>query len=97
MKHKIKILCNWTDTNKIHQTWKKLIGNNPIEYCEDDPDYWVIINKPPNNSVFDREKTIVLGMEPDTFCGERWSWYENKENFLYFMDENYRSNKGSRI
>tara|TARA_B110000259_G_C14030145_1_gene406325 strand:+ start:285 stop:3323 length:3039 start_codon:yes stop_codon:yes gene_type:complete len=92
VKHKIKILCNWTDTNKIHQTWKKLIGNNPIEYCEDDPDYWVIINKPPNNSVFDREKTIVLGMEPDTFCGERWSWYENKENFLYFMDENYRSN-----
>jgi len=90
--YKIKILCNWTCTEKIHKDWEKLIGDYPIEYTNDDPDYWVIINKPPENSYYDKNKTIVFGMEPDTFFADRWQWYNDKKDYFYFMDESYRTN-----
>ena len=91
-KYKIKILCNWTSTEQIHKDWKKLLGDYPLEFCEENPDIWVIINKPPDNVKYEKKRTIVLGMEPDTFFGDRWDWYGNKKDYLYFMDENYRSN-----
>jgi GR25 family glycosyltransferase involved in LPS biosynthesis len=91
-KYKLKILCNWTSTTQIHKKWQKLIGDYPVEYTEEKPDYWVIINKPDKNTYYDKNKTIVLGMEPDTFSGERWDWYGDKNCYLYFMDEKYRSN-----
>jgi GR25 family glycosyltransferase involved in LPS biosynthesis len=91
-KDKIKILCNWETPANIHEKWRKMIGDNPIELVLDNPDYYVIINKPPADEKYDRSKTIVMGMEPDTFSGARWQWFGNKSDFLYFLDENYMNN-----
>jgi GR25 family glycosyltransferase involved in LPS biosynthesis len=90
--YNIKVLCNWTTTEQVHKTWTKLIGDFPVNFVEEEPDYWIIINKPPENSFYIKEKTIVLGMEPDTFFSERWKWYGDKNDYFYFMDEKYRSN-----
>ena len=89
---RIRILCNWTDSVRVHEAWKKLIGDYPVEFVNSNPDYWVIVNKPPHRVVYDPKRTIVMGMEPDTFQGERWHWYKNKNDFLYFLDENYMNN-----
>jgi GR25 family glycosyltransferase involved in LPS biosynthesis len=90
--HKIKVLCNWASPKEIHKKWSKMIGPFPIKFVESNPDYYVIINKPPNNEFYDRKKTIVMGMEPDTFTGDRWDWYGNKKDFLYFLDHNSMNN-----
>lgn len=90
--YRIMLLCNWTSTEKLHRQWQKLIGDYPIEFVESDPDYWVILNKPPENIPYLPSRTIVMGMEPDTFSGPRWQWYADKSEFLYFLDENYMNN-----
>lgn len=90
---KVKLLCNWTTTSELHEKWQKMIGKNDnIRFVDENPDYWVILNKPPNNSDYIPSRTIVMGMEPDTFISPRWHWYENKNDFLYFLDENYHNN-----
>lgn len=90
--YSIKILCNWSSSADIHRKWTKMIGNYPIKFVDDNPDYWVIINKPPDGSVYDPSRTIVMGMEPDTFTGDRWNWYGDKSQYLYFLDENFLNN-----
>lgn len=91
-KYKIRILCNWKNSKELYKSWYKMLGDSPIQLVTSDPDYTVIINKPPDRTIFNRRKTIVMGMEPDTFTSERWSWYGNKKDFLYFLDENYMNN-----
>jgi len=86
---RIQLLCNWTTTTEVHYKWQKLIGDYPVRFVENNPDYWVILNKPPEGAEYDPQRTIVFGMEPDTFTNPRWQWYTNKEDFFYFMDENY--------
>ena len=93
MNIKLKILCNWATSSEIHKSWSKMIGNNPFRLVDTNPDYYIIINKPPENVYFDPKKTIVMGMEPDTFISNRWTdWYNSKSDFLYFIDENYMNN-----
>lgn len=91
-KYRIKVLCNWANPTEIHKKWEKLLGDYPIKFVDENPDYWVIINKPPENELYDPSRTIVMGMEPDTFTGHRWQWFEDKTKFLYFLDENYLIN-----
>jgi len=92
-KVKLKLLCNWTNTENLHSNWSKLIGNLDVTFVTENPDYWVILNKPPENAQYNSERTIVLGMEPDTFSGTRWrQWFENRNKFMYFMDEKYLNN-----
>jgi hypothetical protein len=89
---KIKLLCNWTTSEDLHNCWKKMSNNgkwNSISLCKDDetPDYYIIINKPLQNDYYEENKTIVFRMEPDTETNPNWNdWYESKENFLYFLD-----------
>ena len=93
LKTSLKILCNFDTTSGIHEKWSKMLGSNhPFVLTEDRPDYWVIINKPPENAVFDKDRTIVMGMEPDTFSGGRWQWFGEKSDYLFFLDENYINN-----
>jgi GR25 family glycosyltransferase involved in LPS biosynthesis len=89
---KLRILCNWKSSEELYKSWEKMRGNTPIQLVTSNPDYTVIINKPPGKTIFSGEKTIVMGMEPDTFESERWRWYGDKNRFLYFMDENYMNN-----
>ena len=91
-KIKLKLLCNWTTTSDIHNKWQKLIGQQNAQFVQNNPDYWVILNKPPDNSTYDPKRTIVMGMEPDSFMSDRWCWFEDKSKFMYFLDENYMTN-----
>ena len=89
----IQVLCNWTSSSGLHKSWQKLLGNYPIKFTEKNPDYFVIINAPPANVEYDPKRTIVMGMEPDTFSGQRWQWYgQDKSRFMYFLDENTMNN-----
>lgn len=96
---RIQLLSNFATSAVMAMNWRKLIGPFPIKLVESNPDYFVIINKPPEDAIFDPAKTIVMGMEPDTFTGSRWNWYgadeyeyTNKSSFMYFLDENYQNN-----
>lgn len=93
---RVQLLSNFATSAEMALSWRKLIGPFPIKFVESNPDYFVIINKPPADAVFDPTRTIVMGMEPDTFTSERWNWYmdkyTNKSSFMYFLDENYQNN-----
>ena len=66
----IKLLCNWTSSEKLLQEWKPIIKqqlNYQIEFTtsNENIDYFIIINKPQYESdSYDPEKTIVYQMEP---------------------------------
>lgn len=70
---RIMILCNWTDSKSLYNTWNKLTkGNlswNNIRLVLNEPvDYYVVINSPLYNSVYwsdiDKKRTILFRMEP---------------------------------
>lgn len=95
-RYRVQVLCNWTTSDKIHSEWSKLMSINQhskhIELTTKNPDYTVIINSPGVNKNFIKEKSIVMGMEPDTFQGARWQWYGDKSEYMYFMDESTLNN-----
>jgi hypothetical protein len=65
---KIQLLCNWTQTPE--QEWSNMCETpgrwKDLEFTTDpeSADYSVIINKPPPNSTYDPQRTIVFQMEP---------------------------------
>jgi hypothetical protein len=66
---KIKLLSNFATSEQLANLWNKMSkGNytwNTIKVVWSDPvDYYVIINRPPENVYFDKKKTIVFQMEP---------------------------------
>jgi hypothetical protein len=63
---RIKVLANWISTKELHNLWKKMIPpDSPIQLDEDNPDFWIIVNKPFSpKDVYVPERTIVLQMEP---------------------------------
>lgn len=105
----IKPLCNWTssqqlceDWNKMSQgsyTWKTTEFGSIIFSASETPDYYVIINKPPEGSKayidYVPEKTIVYRMEPyiesNSFFND---WIGGlKDKFMYFLEhEHFRNN-----
>lgn len=89
---RLKILCNWTDTDTIHKNYSRQIGKQSVKFVSENPDYYIILNKPPDNEQYDRKKAIVMGMEPDTFANPRWHWYGDKSSFHYFLDQGYHNN-----
>lgn len=100
---KIKLLSNFCSIRELSLLWNKMSkGNltwNNIQLCfdeKDNIDYYIIINKPNGKEQYDKSKTIVFRMEPDTDLNENnhWNeWYDSKDEFLYFCDLNrYRNN-----
>jgi hypothetical protein len=66
---RVKLLCNWCSSEELVKIWNKMSkGNctwNNITIVSSDPaDYYVIINKPLENAVYDKKRTIVFQMEP---------------------------------
>jgi GR25 family glycosyltransferase involved in LPS biosynthesis len=69
-----KMLCNWTTSEKLCKEWSNMCDNidlfrwKNIQMTWSDNiaeiDYYIIINKPPNNVYFDPKRTIVFQMEP---------------------------------
>lgn len=101
---KVKLLCNWCTSEQLAKTWNKMSkGNytwNKIKVVwSEKPDYYVIINRPPENEEYDKKKSIVFQMEP--YMSRRvdlWKEWANpdKKDFLYVCkhaDEEYNNNE----
>jgi GR25 family glycosyltransferase involved in LPS biosynthesis len=77
---RVKMLCNWCSSKDLCNAWSNMCEsgyrwkNIEITWNDDSNiDYWVIINKPCDNSYYDPKRTIVFQMEP---------WVHN-ESFLW--------------
>ncbi len=78
-KTRVKMLCNWCSSEDLCKEWLKMTKGDfvwndiQITWEEEEPDYYVIINKPQAGAKFIPEKTIIYQMEP--WCGgegQRW-------------------------
>ena len=69
-KIRIKMLCNWCSSKALCNEWSNMCQrgyswkNIEITWDDCNIDYWVIINKPCDNSYYDPKRTIVFQMEP---------------------------------
>lgn len=87
---KIQLLCNWCTSKQLAELWNKMskgnfTWNNIRIVWEGDVDYYVIINAPPENAIFNKKKTIIFQMEPYMSEDlEKWGvWaYPNEAEFL---------------
>lgn len=98
---RIKMVCNWTSSSQLLRDWSHMMEDSPairnIEWIiEGIPDYWVVINKPPENEQIIPKQTIVFRMEPyidNIYFYNDWLTGKKKTDFLYFLDhENHRNN-----
>jgi len=65
----IQLLCDWCTSYHLSQLWSKMLIHSNITLTDKDPDYWIIINAPPPDAVYDKKKTIVFQMKPNmTWC-----------------------------
>ena len=65
----IKLLCNWLSSKELAHLWNKMSQgdfkwNNLTLVWDKEPDYYVVINKPPDNEFPEPKKTIIFRMEP---------------------------------
>ena len=68
IKVRLLLVCNWTSTDNLILTWKKMLRKDtPFELVNegDEYDYLVVINNPPKGFKIDRSKTILCHMEPN--------------------------------
>ena len=69
-KIRIKMICNWTDSKSLCDEWNNMTKGdytwNNINFTWEDYNinYYIIINKPCDNSFYIPEKTIIFQMEP---------------------------------
>jgi len=102
-KYRVKLLCNWTSSEILRETWNKMSqGNyswNNIELvCDNDPDFFVVINCPPIHEFLDTKKVILFRMEPHMDKHpELWGEYANpdKESFykVCYHETDYNNNE----
>ena len=85
-KFKIKIMCNWCDTNSLYKSWGKLSHNlswkqrnYSILLTEDskEADYFILINGVCTEEFFDPSKTILFIMEPNFPPTSFYNWFQN--------------------
>lgn len=94
--HRVLLLSNFASSRELCQVWNKMTKSNytwdniQITYSDINIDYYVIINKPPVDIKFPKEKTIVLKMEALNYIND---WYTKEDKFFYMGDLSYsRSN-----
>lgn len=97
----IKLLCNWDTTKGITECWNKMskgdyTWNNIRMITDGEPDYYVIINKPPPDAKFDKKKTIVFRMEPhmgrDIVQWGEWADPKDEDFLKVFRHKNDHNN-----
>ena len=100
-KIKIMLLCSWTSSEQLCDTWKKMSKNNDnswnnIQIVSSTPaDYYCVINRPSTDIKLDKKKTIVFRMEPYMEKDQRqWGeWAEPDPNeFLFVGFHNHHLN-----
>jgi len=101
---RVKLLCNWCSTKELADCWNKMSqgdytwGRIKVVW-EGDVDYYVIINSPPKDAIFDKKRTILFRMEPHMclhpeIWGE-WANPDDKEFLKVLRHENgdYNNNE----
>ncbi len=91
---KIKLLGNWTTSEELSKLWNKMSqGNytwNKLRLVwEEEPDFFVVINKPPpGEEEIDKSKTILFHMEPHMNKDKSWGEWGNpkRKEFLEVCD-----------
>ena len=82
---RVKIYANWCTSEQAAALWSKMATGNGIQLVAEEPvDYYVIVNRPPPNAVFDKARTVVFQMEPKMDTRDMWgSWCNpDKQEFL---------------
>jgi len=100
---RVMLYCNWTGSKELCNLWSKMSkGNytwNNIQIVSEEPaDYYVVVNRPPNNIFPDPEKTIIFRMEP---CMENhpelwgdWASPSAKDyKFVGFHNKHFNNNE----
>ena len=101
---RVQLLCNWCSSKELADCWNKMskgnyTWNNIKLVWEGDVDYYVIINMPPEDSFFDKKKTIVFRMEPNMSkhpdFWKEWADPNDKEFLKVFRHEkgDYNNNE----
>ena len=73
---RIKIIGDWCNSEQLCKEWNVMSkgdckwNNIKITYEDNDIDYYIIINKPCDNSYYNPEKTIIFQMEP--YCNNSY-------------------------
>lgn len=96
------------EKEKLKEKGEEKGNNSNFNNCTsfEEPDYWIIINRPPENSHYIPDRTLVFMMEPYTVIDKDGrmnnensyftDWYRNKglseENFMYFCDHSKARN-----
>jgi len=89
---RVKMMCNWTNSFNLCEEWNYMSkedfkwNNIKITHEDNNIDYYVIINKPLNDSeVFIPNKTIIFQMEPScknnnqNWGTKTWGEWENPD------------------
>ena len=101
---RIKLLCNWCLSKELADCWNKMSrgdytwGRIKLVW-EGEVDYYVIINSPPKDAIFDKKLSILFRMEPNMclhpeIWGE-WANPDDKEFLKVLRHENgdYNNNE----
>jgi hypothetical protein len=83
---RVKLLCNWCLSKELADCWNKMSRGNYTwgrikVVWEGDVDYYVIINSPPKDAIFDKKRTILFRMEPHmSLHPEIWGEWANPDD-----------------
>ena len=91
---RVKLLANWIDSKGLREIWNKMSQgnyrwNNIKIVLDNDVDYFVVINAPPNGVVLtddEKKKTIVFRMEPymDSKNKDMWGEWSSPDVSKFF-------------
>jgi hypothetical protein len=99
--YRVKIMCNWMTTDQLMKCWGKMSKNNSwtfsnksatLHLVEDNPDYYVIINKPLQGQSYVTKNTIVYRMEPYIESNLFYNDWTDKKGFMYFLEHSVAHN-----
>lgn len=62
---RVLLYCNWTDSKSLCDSWNKMSKgdykwNNIKVVWEEPADYYVVVNKPPEDSKIDLKRTLYI-------------------------------------
>lgn len=90
---RLRLVPDWTTPKGLVECWTKMSmdgkggwGNIRITDSEEDSDYDVIINKPPNGFQYNKDRTILIQMEPKMWERENmWGKWAHPEKLGLFL------------
>lgn len=101
-KIKIKLLCNWCSSSELSSLWNKMSKGNytwnniVLVLNDDEPDYWVVINKirDGEGKNIDKKRTILFRMEPNMKYDSNWKeWSNPSDNYFLRIFRHEREEK----